>query len=1268
MSNLYDIGRTGLQSYRQSLAITGQNIANVNTEGYKRRGADLEELAATKGSSLDVGMNAGMGVRVNQMRRAFDEFLLNKARSATAFAESSSAYVAAARQIENIMLPGEANLGNSIGKLFESFQQVSSDPGNMAGRLVALEQSKQLSDTFLQLSSLLNEMKLGQITQADYLLEEVNLLTNELDRINTQLATGSQIKVNNSLLDARDLLIDKINEYVQVHTELDQRGLAKLTLGNGANGPVLVSPEGAIKLGAVEAQGKLSLVLAPGVENILTNRITGGAIHGLSSSYMTAVDMLQEVDSIAFTMVRDINAIHNRGLNVEGKPGGDFFKSLSLDLSPMSTNLGSASATIDIIDPTAIELGKVTFTYDDAADQWTGTAPDGSAVVSGRNKVAFRGVEITFSGLGRTFDQFVFDPVAGSARGVTVALVRPEDIAAASPLMVSENPGNKSAVVIDALPATAPTTSSLPLIKDVFNNGFSAIGATEFLTGGSVARIPPEVSKIDILSLARQSQSQFGLSAADLGNAGVITLNYDTTQNNGTVVSETVTFDINFQAVKGYSGAWNDASQIAELLNRGIVTGTIASSGASTTLSAMGGFCSGATRSLNFSHTDANFTSASVSVSTGGSIAGVTSTKVAPATNVQIFTREGRHIAGTTPDTAAITAYQNAMTANNGFNVGASYVGDYLNLSGETGYLGMTVKTRDETDMVTKVTQSTGQTQAKFGVIDGVDTNEESINGLSSVAQTTNYQMSIATPSVTYTKSLNANELEHPTDVSVAKAMIEKFRADAPIASIVGTAATPNAGDSLVLTFEGKSYTLVVNGDEAVVSGGELGRLTAFFDVDKRLHVVSNSGTIGKSAIDVVVDNTNAENVSVAQRLGLMEGLTKVSTRFSDDFHHVEGTGTSGINNTVTLEFSGDDTYNLGFIFDNKPNSGSGAATDKEISISAAMSGGDASAIASAINAAIAANASEAGGGASLSGIASASASGSVVTLTVTDGKSLEVLRSGSSLSAGSGTVVVTPVTIGTAAKTLKEAYVSPGFDLTLEDNLITATADAGTVEPTFTLSGSSLADQYLKLEDLPEEELIIFLGDSGPRRLTMAYDETPLTTPVIQRDIEIRVKDVDNKIVEIVDVETQTSMATRTLDADDAATAAGFTFSFDGELDADDKFSVVSNARGIGDNRNLLAMLGLQLGPSGVGTTGGFQKMYNNAISRLGSLVQSGNLAEEAAISLKEASIEAEATYSGVNLDTEAANLIQQQQAYQASARILTTARELFQTLLQTL
>ena len=49
MSSLFDIGKSGLQSYRQSLAVTGQNIANINTDGYKRREANLEEITASQG-------------------------------------------------------------------------------------------------------------------------------------------------------------------------------------------------------------------------------------------------------------------------------------------------------------------------------------------------------------------------------------------------------------------------------------------------------------------------------------------------------------------------------------------------------------------------------------------------------------------------------------------------------------------------------------------------------------------------------------------------------------------------------------------------------------------------------------------------------------------------------------------------------------------------------------------------------------------------------------------------------------------------------------------------------------------------------------------------------------------------------------------------------------------------------------------------------------------------------------------------------------------
>ena len=42
-ASLFDIGKSGLQAYRQSLAVTGQNIANVNTEGFKKE-VGLEEV------------------------------------------------------------------------------------------------------------------------------------------------------------------------------------------------------------------------------------------------------------------------------------------------------------------------------------------------------------------------------------------------------------------------------------------------------------------------------------------------------------------------------------------------------------------------------------------------------------------------------------------------------------------------------------------------------------------------------------------------------------------------------------------------------------------------------------------------------------------------------------------------------------------------------------------------------------------------------------------------------------------------------------------------------------------------------------------------------------------------------------------------------------------------------------------------------------------------------------------------------------------------
>ncbi len=1477
MSNLYDIGKAGLQSYRESLAITGQNIANINTDGYKRRGAELEEMSATKASALEISQGKGMGVRVGVIRRAFDEFLLNKARSATSYAESTAAFANATSQIENILLPGEANLGNAIGRFFEGLQEVSSDPADLTGRTVAIEQAKQVADSFVQLSGLMEEMKGGLKVQASHLVDEVNLLTSEIKKVNQQLSGGSQSKPNNSLLDSRDNLIDKLNEYIQVHVTLNDRGAALVTLGENPNGPELITTEKVTEIGVEQQPNKLLFRLDPNNENILTNKIVGGSIHGLASSYRTAVDVLEEVDRIAFTMVRDVNAIHKRGLTLEGENGGDFFQSLRLDLDPSGANTGTASAELRVIDPDRVLSDKVTFSYDADSKMWNGVSDNGTQVAQGRDSVTFGGVEISFRGQPRQFDQFVYNPVEGSAGGVALALRRPEDIAAASQHIVSANPQNRNQVIFDARSVSDKETSNLATIENIFSNGVSAIAATEFLNGGSVASIPADVSHIDILSLSKQSQVQFGLSDTDLANAGTLSLGLKTVAANGSVVNDTLSFNIGFQSVKGFSGRWQDTEQIADLLNRGIIKGALATAPTTPiTLTEAGAFASGSGGFLNFSHSEANFTSGTISKSAGGNADGVVSERVPDASDIQIFTREGRHLAGTVPGSSAVTEYQAAMTVNNGFNASASYVGDYLNQSGEDGYLGMSVKTYDQSNLLVGTAIDGSRVSVDFSLLDGIDTNETSVDGQSSISQNIDYSLSIGGLS----GSVVAEDISETTGEAVATAMIDKLRANAPVAYKVGSAATPAEEDSLLVSFEGQTYNIEFDDGDAIVSGGEPDRLTAFFDSSDRLHIVSSAGSIGKSAIDVVVSDDHPDNVDVAQRLGFLDGLSQTATRYSDESVVIDGTGIANNDNKITLTFSADETYNLRFVFDDKPDSGATAATDKEITVSAARASGDASAIATAINNALAANQTAGDGGSDLSSVAAATAAGGVVTLTIKDGKGVEIFRDGNRISSGSGTVAINPVTMGGSAKTLTDAYngAAAGFDLVREGSKIIAnsssffsktfpldaaeltvgdvievndvditltattasslvdqlnaayystglsaalngddvtlvsrdlqelkigyktkqeiesgfnaattknivagstaaanvnvvlhandvvigrtyalalgagssvigtktvtytaqtgdnaqaimrglrdalreadtrfsgtnaqTLDADSVAGTLTIAddlnygdaaisfgvdaasinnafgdagtytmeagqtaaatsftANSLAKQRLILSDLPDEELIIFVGNTGAKRLTMQFDQIISPVDQIGRDLEVRVKDAEANIIEVFDSETGTSLATRSLDTDGKTKVLGFELAFGGKFDAEDRFNIASNKLGTGDNRNLQEILNLQSTGIGDGVTGGFQKMYNNEVSRLGAIVQSGKIASEAATALKEASIEAESAYSGVNLDTEAANLIQQQQAYQASARILSTARELFDTLLQ--
>ena len=200
------------------------------------------------------------------------------------------------------------------------------------------------------------------------------------------------------------------------------------------------------------------------------------------------------------------------------------------------------------------------------------------------------------------------------------------------------------------------------------------------------------------------------------------------------------------------------------------------------------------------------------------------------------------------------------------------------------------------------------------------------------------------------------------------------------------------------------------------------------------------------------------------------------------------------------------------------------------------------------------------------------------------------------------------------------------------------------------------------ELTDMPDEDFLVLFTGSGAKSLGAVFDKA---VPQIGIDqIKVKVQNETGTRIELFDAETGHSIATRTLE-NKKAVFADTEYTLFGNAEINDEFTVLENSNGGGDSRNLEKILNLQFADVNGVNSGGFQKVFGTIVAELGESVRSGEIALESAEASREAAEEAEAVFSGVNLDEEAASLLEFQQAYQASARILSTARELFQSLI---
>lgn len=156
-----------------------------------------------------------------------------------------------------------------------------------------------------------------------------------------------------------------------------------------------------------------------------------------------------------------------------------------------------------------------------------------------------------------------------------------------------------------------------------------------------------------------------------------------------------------------------------------------------------------------------------------------------------------------------------------------------------------------------------------------------------------------------------------------------------------------------------------------------------------------------------------------------------------------------------------------------------------------------------------------------------------------------------------------------------------------------------------------------------------------------------------------------------------QTNQLSYAIEVDIAGVKQSFTIqqTISGRPQNNDQFSVGFNQNGVSDNRNALKLADLQNKPvvgvdaniKDVSTGVSFTDGYGDMIERVGTLTAQARQDDVATGAILKQATDNRNSLSAVNLDEEAANLIQFEQYYNASAQIIQVARSLFDTLINT-
>lgn len=335
---------TALRAQQRAVDVTGQNVANVNTDGYTRQRAELQSIGANAVPAVyAVSNGVGNGVTADQVTRIRDAFLEARAQVEHGTSARLTVESDVASQVEDAFRePGNTGIQSMMSSLWTGFDAVQNAPDNLAARSQLLERAQTLASGVRTTSATLDQQWTSTHESLQALVSDVNAATSSIADLNKAIRTATQAGLPvNELSDQRDKLVLSLSDKIGATSTPADFGAVNVMVG----GTSLVAGTTALGLQVTGSNSSADattdpprIVTSPGNSTL---RVDGTAAGQLTALTTIIPGYLGKLNDFVTSLATAVNSQHTAGTDLDGAAGVDLFA--STDGSPLTAaNFGVA--------------------------------------------------------------------------------------------------------------------------------------------------------------------------------------------------------------------------------------------------------------------------------------------------------------------------------------------------------------------------------------------------------------------------------------------------------------------------------------------------------------------------------------------------------------------------------------------------------------------------------------------------------------------------------------------------------------------------------------------------------------------------------------------------------------------------------------------------------------------------------------------------------------------------------------------------------------